>query len=61
MAEKKMTESELLEKAYKPGQEAMRLHPFYRGKIQVIPKCRIRDFDDFAIRRCHYRSGGVGR
>lgn len=27
----------------------MRLHPFYRGKIEVIPKCRIRDFQDFAI------------
>lgn len=49
MAEKKATEEELLEKAYKPGQDAMRLHPFYRGKIEVIPKCRIRDFDDFAI------------
>lgn len=49
MAEKKMTEEELLAKAYKPAEDAMRLHPFYRGKIQVIPKCRIRDFDDFAI------------
>ena len=29
--------------------DAMRLHPFYRGKIEVIPKCRIRDFNDFAI------------
>jgi malate dehydrogenase (oxaloacetate-decarboxylating) len=27
----------------------MRLHPFYRGKIEIIPKCRIRDFNDFAI------------
>jgi malate dehydrogenase (oxaloacetate-decarboxylating) len=27
----------------------MRLHPFYKGKIAVTPKCRIRDFDDFAI------------
>lgn len=49
MAEKKMTEEELLAKAYKPAEDAMRLHPFYRGKIEVIPKCRIRDFDDFAI------------
>ena len=44
-----MTEEELLAKAYKPAEDAMRLHPFYRGKIEVIPKCRIRDFDDFAI------------
>ena len=27
----------------------MKLHPFYRGKIEVVPKCIIRDFEDFAI------------
>ncbi|UCG44467.1 MAG: NADP-dependent malic enzyme [candidate division WOR-3 bacterium] len=27
----------------------MVLHPFYRGKVQVMPKCRVRDFDDFGI------------
>ncbi|MEO0108781.1 MAG: NADP-dependent malic enzyme, partial [candidate division WOR-3 bacterium] len=36
-------------KAKRPGQEALRLHPFYKGKIQVLPKCCIRDFQDFAI------------
>ena len=46
---KKVSVEELLAKAKKPGQDAMRLHPFYRGKIEVVPKCRIRDFDDFAI------------
>ncbi|MGC8873205.1 MAG: NAD(P)-dependent malic enzyme [Chloroflexia bacterium] len=40
---------ELLEKAKKPSEDAMRLHPFYHGKVQVVPKCRIRDLDDFAI------------
>jgi malate dehydrogenase (oxaloacetate-decarboxylating) len=39
----------LLAKAQKPAQESMRLHPYYRGKIQVVPKCPVRDFDDFAI------------
>jgi malate dehydrogenase (oxaloacetate-decarboxylating) len=39
----------LLAKAEKPNQDAMRLHPFYKGKLEVTPKCRIRDFDDFAI------------
>jgi malate dehydrogenase (oxaloacetate-decarboxylating) len=39
----------LLAKAYKPAQDAMKLHPFYRGKVEVVPKCAIRDFDDFAI------------
>jgi malate dehydrogenase (oxaloacetate-decarboxylating) len=39
----------LLAKAKKPSADAMRLHPFYRGKLEVTPKCRIKDFDDFAI------------
>ncbi len=40
---------ELLAKAQKPSEDAMKLHPFYRGKLSVIPKCCIRNFDDFAI------------
>lgn len=27
----------------------MKLHPFYRGKIQMLPKCAVRDLTDFAI------------
>jgi malate dehydrogenase (oxaloacetate-decarboxylating) len=46
---KKMSKEELLARAEKPSKEAMRLHPFYKGKIEVIPKCCIRDFNDFAI------------
>jgi len=45
----KVSEEQLLEKAKKPGKDAMRLHPFYKGKIEVIPKCRVRDFNDFGI------------
>ena len=40
---------ELLAKARKPSADAMRLHPFYRGKVETVLKCRVRDFDDFAI------------
>jgi len=40
---------EMLKKAKKPGQDAMKMHPFFQGKIQVMPKCVIRDFNDFAI------------
>jgi malate dehydrogenase (oxaloacetate-decarboxylating) len=40
---------ELLAKAKKPSADAMRLHPFYRGKVEVALKARIRDFGDFAI------------
>jgi malate dehydrogenase (oxaloacetate-decarboxylating) len=45
----KVTKEELLAKAKKPGKDAMKLHPFYRGKMQTIPKCCVRNFDDFAI------------
>lgn len=27
----------------------MKLHPFYRGKMQTMPKCAVHDFSDFAI------------
>jgi malate dehydrogenase (oxaloacetate-decarboxylating) len=42
-------EQELIEKAKKPGHDAMKLHPFYRGKVEITPKCRVASFDDFAI------------
>ncbi|MFC2035248.1 NADP-dependent malic enzyme [Chloroflexota bacterium] len=45
----KVTKEELLAKAHKPAEDAMRLHPFYRGKMQTIPRCSVRDFNDFAI------------
>jgi len=40
---------ELLKKAQKPSADAMKLHPFYRGKIETALKCTVRDLDDFAI------------
>ena len=40
---------ESLRKAYLPSQLALKYHPFYRGKIEMVPKCPIRSFDDFAI------------
>ena len=40
---------DLLAKAGKPAEEALRLHPLYRGKMQTTPKCPIRGFEDFAI------------
>jgi malate dehydrogenase (oxaloacetate-decarboxylating) len=35
--------------ANKPAQDALKLHPFYKGKIQMVSKCCIRNIDDFAI------------
>ncbi len=43
------TKDELLAKAQQPSAEAMRLHPFYRGKVETALKCRVRDFNDFAV------------
>ena len=43
------TKEELLAKAKQPSADAMRLHPFYRGKVQMMPKCPVRGFGDFAI------------
>jgi len=40
---------QLLAKAKKPAQDAMVLHPFYRGKIEMVLKCCVRSLDDFAI------------
>jgi malate dehydrogenase (oxaloacetate-decarboxylating) len=44
-----LTKEELLAKAKKPAQDAMKLHPFYKGKVQIMSKCAVRDFNDFAI------------
>jgi malate dehydrogenase (oxaloacetate-decarboxylating) len=40
---------ELLARAKRPSADAMRLHPFYKGKVQMALKCPVRDFSDFAI------------
>jgi malate dehydrogenase (oxaloacetate-decarboxylating) len=42
-------EQERLERAQRPGREALRLHPFYRGKIQMLPKCPVGEPGDFAL------------
>ena len=44
-----LTIEELLAKAKKPSADAMKLHPFYRGKIETTLKCTVHSFDDFAV------------
>jgi len=44
-----MSKDDLITKANRPGQEALRLHPFYKGKVQVLPKCAVQAFEDFAV------------
>jgi malate dehydrogenase (oxaloacetate-decarboxylating) len=43
------TVEELLAKAKKPEKISPKLHKFYEGKVQVMPKCSISSTDDFAI------------
>jgi malate dehydrogenase (oxaloacetate-decarboxylating) len=43
------SKEDLLARAQKPAADAMRLHPFYRGKVQALPKCPVRDLADFAV------------
>jgi malate dehydrogenase (oxaloacetate-decarboxylating) len=40
---------ERLARAERPAAEALRLHPFYRGKVQVAPKVPVRSAEDWAI------------
>ncbi len=44
-----VTKEELLARAKKPAADAMRLHPFYRGKIQTALRASVRSIDDFAV------------
>ncbi|HEX6384870.1 MAG TPA: NADP-dependent malic enzyme [Anaerolineae bacterium] len=41
--------NELLARAEAPAEQAMKLHLFYRGKIETALKCAVHDLDDFAI------------
>jgi malate dehydrogenase (oxaloacetate-decarboxylating) len=49
LQEQQVDIEELLAKAKKPSADAMLLHPFYRGKVETVLKCTVRDFNDFAI------------
>lgn len=42
-------EEKTLRKAYQSQDESLRMHSFYRGKIEIMPKCVIRGLDDLAI------------
>jgi len=49
MKDDNMTIEERLEKAKQPGRDAMVMHKFYGGKIEVVPKAPVRSFADFAV------------
>ncbi len=39
----------LLAKARKPLEIASKLHRLYRGKVETVPRCRVRDMHDFDV------------
>ena len=42
MSAERSTRRAELARAAQPAAEALRLHPFYHGKIQMLPKCPLR-------------------
>lgn len=44
-----IAKEELLAKAKKPAADALKLHPYYRGKMQTVPRCAVRNLQDFAV------------
>lgn len=44
-----LSAEELLAKAQKPSEDALVMHPYYKGKVEVALKACVRDFNDFAI------------
>ncbi|MDR1243719.1 MAG: NADP-dependent malic enzyme [Endomicrobium sp.] len=46
---RKTSEKRLLKVAQKPSEMAKKLHSFYKGKIEVVPKCQVKSLNDFSI------------
>jgi malate dehydrogenase (oxaloacetate-decarboxylating) len=46
---KKVSKEELIKKSEIPFINALKMHPYYRGKVQVMPRCPIRNYEDFGI------------
>ena len=45
----KLSKEELLRKSKIPGLNAIKMHKYFKGKMQTIPRCQIRDYSDFGI------------
>ena len=43
------TENDPQEKSKQMAAESIRLHQYYRGKLNILPKCPVRELDDFSI------------
>ena len=47
--QEKIDVKKLLRMANEPSRIARKLHHFYRGKIEIVPKCKVEDLNDFSI------------
>jgi len=47
--QRKVSVKKLLKVAEEPSRIARKLHPFYKGKVEIVPKCRVKNFDDFSV------------
>lgn len=45
----KISNDELIKKSKIPAINALKMHQFYRGKLQVMPRCQIKNHQDFGI------------
>ncbi len=45
----KYSKEELIRKSKIPGINALKMHSFYKGKMQVMPRCQVSNYDDFGI------------
>ena len=45
----KVSKEDLIKKSEIPSINALKMHPFYRGKVQVMPRCAIHNYEDFSI------------
>ena len=45
----KISKEELIRKSKIPELNAIKMHSFYRGKMQVMPRCQIHNHEDFGI------------
>ncbi|WP_457557621.1 NAD(P)-dependent malic enzyme [Candidatus Harpocratesius sp.] len=45
----KLTKEQLISKSKEPGKKALLMHPFYKGKMQVLPRCQVQNYEDFGI------------
>ena len=49
MKPKKISIKTLLKNAQKPAKIASKLHTWYRGKIEITPKCKVSSIADFSV------------